>query len=74
MRIVPVSTVGSVPAEVVIRASAYFDRRQTLANVFEWSRQQSPPAEVLEITTQDEYTHDVVMSFDGSHLLAFDAT
>jgi hypothetical protein len=42
--------------------------------MLEWARAQSPPRVVTEIVTQDEYTHDVVLPFDGSHFLAFDAT
>ena len=46
----------------------------TLADVLAWARRHSPPLQVEEIVTQDEYTHDVVLPFDGGHFLAFDAT
>jgi hypothetical protein len=45
-----------------------------LADVLRWGREQSPPRVVVEIITQDEYTHDVVVPFEGDHFLAFDAT
>lgn len=74
MRIVPVSSVGSVPQSVLARARAGLGDRRTLADVLRWGREQSPPRPVVEIITQDEYTHDVVVPFEGGHFLAFDAT
>ena len=46
----------------------------TMADVLSWARAQSPPRLVADIVTQDEYTHDVVIPFDDSHFLVFDAT
>jgi hypothetical protein len=74
MRTVPVSGIAAVPATVVDRAAAALRERSTLADVLEWAREQVPTRHVLEIVTQDEYTHDVVLAFDGGHFLAFDAT
>ena len=74
MRTVPVSGMNAVPDVVVARASASLRERFTLADVLQWAREQQPARQVVEIVTQDEYTHDVVLPFDGSHFLAFDAT
>ena len=74
MRTVPVAGVATVSDEVVARASAALGERRTLADVLQWAREQDPPRHVVDIVTQDEYTHDVVLPFDGSHFLAFDAT
>ena len=73
-RAVPVRAATDVPPAVLARAEAEVAHRHTLADVLEWARAQSPPRAVTEIVTQDEYTHDVVLPFDGSHFLAFDAT
>lgn len=73
-RSIPVRGVAAIAPEVLARAEAVFARRHTLADVLQWAREQSPPRAVAEIVTQDEYTHDVVLPFDGSHFLAFDAT
>ena len=73
-RLVPVLGVGLVSPDVVARAEAAFAHRPTLADVLRWASEQSPPRQVAEIVTQDEYTHDVVLPFDGSRFLAFDAT
>jgi hypothetical protein len=74
MRTVPVSAAGSVPPDVVTQASREVSHLPTLADVLAWARGHSPPLRVEEIVTQDEYTHDVVLPFDGRHFLAFDAT
>jgi hypothetical protein len=42
--------------------------------VLRWARAQRPPRSVVDIVTQDEYTHDVVLPFDGSHFLVLGAT
>lgn len=74
MRTVPVSSVGSISQSALARAEAALGELRTLADVLRWGREQSPPRGVVEIVTQDEYTHDVVMPFDGDRFLAFDAT
>lgn len=74
MRTVLASAVGSVPATLVARAQAALAHHVTLADVLRWAREQVPPRAVAEIITQDEYTHDVVLPFEGEYFLAFDAT
>jgi hypothetical protein len=74
MRTVPVSAIGTVPRTLVSRAEEEFADHHTLAAVLEWARAQRPPRVVAEIVTQDEYTHDVILPFDGGHFLVFDAT
>jgi hypothetical protein len=73
-RTVPVSAVGEIAPALTARAAEVFAHRHTLADVLAWAREQRPPVSVAEIVTQDEYTHDVVLPFDGKHFLAFDAT
>ena len=74
MRTVPVSGIGTVPTILVQRAADVFAGRLTLADVLKWAREQTPPAPVSEIVTQDEYTHEVVLPFQDGHFLVFDAT
>lgn len=73
-RAVPIRAATLVPPQILARVGAAFAHRHTLAEVLAWGRAQSPPRLVSEIVTQDEYTHDVVLPFDGAHFLAFDAT
>jgi hypothetical protein len=74
MRTIPVTGADDAPSDAVERARTAVAALATLADVLAWARTQSPPAAVLEIVTQDEYTHDVVLPFGGDHFLAFDAT
>ena len=60
--------------QVLARVTGEVSALVTLADVLAWARRHSPPLQVEEIVTQDEYTHDVILPFDGSHFLAFDAT
>ena len=74
MREVPVTAVGAVAPEFVHQIALELRALFTLADVFAWARQASPPRQVEEIITQDEYTHDVLLPLTGSHFLAFDVT
>jgi hypothetical protein len=74
MRAVPVSKAGAVESPVIALVAAEVSALLTLADVLAWARRHSPSLQVEEIVTQDEYTHDVVLPFDGRHFLAFDAT
>ena len=74
MRTIPISAVGTVSQSVLSQVSDAFGARYTLAAVLQWAREQQPARSVVEIVTQDEYTHDVILPFDGSHFLVFDAT
>jgi len=47
---------------------------RTLADVLAWAPKQTPPRSVVEIVTQDEYTHDVVLEATDQPYLAFDTT
>ena len=60
--------------EALARAVRELGSLRTLADVLAWARRREPPLTVAEIVTQDEYTHDVVLPFDGRHFLALDAT
>ena len=47
---------------------------RTLEQVVRWGASQSPPLEIVSIVVQDEYTHDVVMRYQGERHLVFDST
>lgn len=44
----------------------------TLGDVLKWGLSLSPPRAPLEIVTQDEYTHDVVLQLASACYLVFD--
>ncbi len=45
----------------------------SLERVLKWGREQRPPLEIASILTQDEYTHDVLVPFEGRYLV-YDTT
>jgi hypothetical protein len=47
---------------------------QTLAGVLRWVFAQRPPAEVVGVVTQDEFTVDVVVRAATDIFLVFDTT
>ncbi len=48
--------------------------QRTLGDVLAWGQSQAPPRMPVEIVTQDEYTHDVVVHWDANLYLAYDIT
>lgn len=69
-----VTNPGNAPQSVVDRVERTFATSRSLEAVLEWSGAQTPPRELEEIVTQDEYTHDVVLRYDPPWYLAFDVT
>lgn len=54
--------------------SAVVRTQQTLADVLQWARASTLPRPILEILTQDEYTHDVVLQLGPDRYLVYDTT
>lgn len=46
---------------------------RSLEDVLAWAFAQRPPAELLEVIVQDEFTHDVIVRH-GDEYLVFDTT
>jgi hypothetical protein len=74
MRAAPLISIGNIPSELYDQLAPELRQLLTLADVLAWARRGTPPRQVAEIVTQDEYTHDVVLTLDGSHHLVFDTT
>jgi hypothetical protein len=45
---------------------------RTLEGVFEWAFARKPQAQLVEVVTQDEFTHDIIISLDEETFLVFD--
>jgi len=45
----------------------------SLESALNWGRAQSPRVDIESILTQDEYTHDVLVPFEGRYLV-YDTT
>ena len=77
MREVPVTDRAGLEPDRLAALRRELASQRTLADVLAWARGQTPPAEVAEIVTQDEYTHDVVVAAGPAQArlyLAFDTT
>ena len=77
MREVSLQDRAGLPPERLATLQAAVVAQRTLADVLAWARTQRPPAEVAEIVTQDEYTHDVVLAVgeaEGRVYLVYDTT
>jgi len=46
----------------------------TLERALDWGCAQEPPLKVEIVITQDEYTHDVLVPFEGRRYLVYDTT
>jgi hypothetical protein len=46
----------------------------SLEAVLRWAFARRPPAELVSVVTQDEFTHDVVIAIDPHTFLVFDTT
>ena len=65
--------IGLGPSELA-ELTATLSGLTTLERVLSWARGQTPPRAIDEILTQDEYTHDVVLSASEGRYLVFDTT
>ena len=74
MRSMPVSSAGTVSEELVQEVDGAVGSLRLLADVLEWGGRERPPARIVDVVTQDEYTHDVVVPFRGRAYLSFDTT
>ena len=46
---------------------------RTLEDVMRWAFARKPPAQLHEVVTQDEFTHDIVIRASEDVFLVFDA-
>ncbi len=68
-----VDRVGLPPQEFA-RLGAELAALHMLGDVVRWAARQQPPRAIADVITQDEYTHDVVLVYQGDLHLVFDTT
>ena len=59
-----------MPADILSDAELFRTLEQALA----WAFARKPPAQLLNVVTQDEFTHDVVIRVSPEVFLVFDTT
>jgi hypothetical protein len=71
---VTVTEDGGVPAEERAALLEALKPFRMLEELVRWGFAQSPPCDVKDVVVQDEYSHDVVMSWTPGRYLVFDTT
>ena len=76
MRPVPLHDHADLGDDIRTKLEAVVQPLRTLADVLAWARTTVPPSTIVEIITQDEYTHDVTLPLAGARplWLAYDTT
>jgi len=74
VRQVPIEANGRIAERDLTRFRIALRELRNLGAVLGWLRAQDPPRTALDIVTQDEYTHDVIVPWDERLVLVFDAT
>jgi hypothetical protein len=69
--LIDLSAMDATARDKLARAVA---SQTTLERALDWGRSRSPPLQVETILTQDEYTHDVLIPFEGGRYLVYDTT
>lgn len=59
-----------MPADILSEVASF----RTLEKVMVWAFARKPPAQLLNVVTQDEFTHDVVIRVSPDVFLVFDTT
>ncbi len=70
---IPLFDYASLEAATRARLTASVAANTSLERVLDWGRTQRPPVDIESILTQDEYTHDVLIPFEGRYLV-YDTT
>jgi hypothetical protein len=63
-----------VSASTRLAIEAAVSHFSLLEQVVRWGFGCAPPRPVVDVVVQDEFTHDVVLAWDGTLHLAFDTT
>ena len=65
---------AGLAADAYARLAAEVAGHVTLGHVVRWCAAQRPLRNIVEIVTQDEYTHDVVVPYGEALHLVYDTT
>lgn len=65
---------ASLDPETRASLEATAGQHRTLEEVVRWGLLRRPPAPVVDVVIQDEYTHDVVVRYNDGIYLVYDTT
>ena len=57
-----------MPADILSEVESF----RTLEDVMRWAFARKPPAQLQDVVTQDEFTHDIVIRVSDEVFLVFD--
>jgi hypothetical protein len=61
---------GNMPEAILKEVEPF----RTLETVLNWGLAKKPPASLVNVVTQDEFTHDVIFKIGEEIFLVFDTT
>ncbi len=73
MNEIPLIDYANLDEATRARLAGIVAAQTSLERVLNWGRAQRPPIDIESILTQDEYTHDVLIPFEGRYLV-YDTT
>jgi hypothetical protein len=69
-----IDDLANLPADKLAQLERSLASLGTLGELIHWGMSQSPSSVVIAVHVQDEFSHDVVMSFGDDGFLVFDTT
>jgi hypothetical protein len=60
----------SMPTDIITEVESF----RTLEQAMLWAFSRTPPAHLVSVVTQDEFTHDVLIRVSADTFLVFDTT
>ena len=70
----PIEVHGAVSEDALRAIARTVERHAGLDDVLAWARASDPAKGFDQVVTQDEFTHDVVVRYDSTLYLVYDAT
>ena len=49
-------------------------QHRSIKHALDWMLEQTPPLELADMVTQDEYSHDFLIAYPGGRWLVYDST
>lgn len=74
MREVPVTAQAGISSQQLSALSRVLRNHTTLQSVLDWCQAQTPPADLVDVVVQDEFTHDIVLGLGGGLFAVYDTT
>lgn len=71
---VPVENRASLPPAEFDALARDLSGLTSMRSVLAWLTSRVPPLKVVDMTTQDEFSHDILVAYRGGRYLVYDST